>query len=54
VRTAYRDAAMLVTGSDQMKQEQVTVEMEQFEDDLHKLLEVILVKCENDLLSGTV
>jgi len=40
VRSAYRDAAMLVTGSDQMKQEQVIVEMEQFEDDLRRLLEV--------------
>ena len=37
-RTAYRGAAMLVTGSDQMKQEQVTVEMEH---DLHRLLEVM-------------
>ena len=43
MRKAYRDTAMLVTGSDQMKQEQVTVEMEQFEDDLRRLLEVHLV-----------
>jgi len=33
---------MLVTGNDQMKQEQVILEMEQFEDDLRRLLEVNL------------
>lgn len=40
VRNSYRDAAILVTGNDQMKQEQVTTEMEPFEDDLQKLLKV--------------
>lgn len=38
VRNDYREAAMLVTGDDQMKQEQVSTEMEPFEDDLQKLL----------------
>ena len=41
VRNDYREAAMLVTGDDQMKQEQVTTEMETFEDDLQSLLKVI-------------
>ena len=41
VRNDYREAAMLVTGDDQMKQEQVTIEMETFEDDLQNLLKVI-------------
>ena len=40
VRNDYREAAMLVTGDDQMKQEQVTTEMETFEDDLQNLLKV--------------
>ena len=42
VRNDYREAAMLVTGDDQMKQEQVSTEMEPFEDDLQKLLKVII------------
>lgn len=41
VRNDYREAATLVTGDDRMKQEQVTTEMEPFEDDLQKLLKVI-------------
>ena len=40
VRNDYREAAMLVNGDDQMKQEQVTAEMETFEDDLQNLLKV--------------
>lgn len=43
VRNGYREAAMLVTGDDQMKQEQVTTEMESFEDDLQKLLKVVTI-----------
>ena len=39
----YREAAMLVTGDDQMKEEQVTAEMEPFEDDLQKLLQVVIL-----------
>ena len=40
VRNDYREATTLVTGNDQMKQEQVTTEMEPFEDDLQNLLKV--------------
>ena len=40
VRNNYREAATLVTGDDQMKQEQVAVEMEPFEEDLQNLLKV--------------
>ena len=40
VRNNYREAATLVTGDDQMKQEQVAAEMEPFEEDLQNLLKV--------------
>ena len=40
VRNNYREAATLVTGDDQMKQEQVATEMEPFEEDLQNLLKV--------------
>jgi len=43
VRNDYREAAMVVTGDDQMKQEQITTEMESFEDDLQKLLKVVQI-----------